>query len=103
MAASTMPANTVEVIKPKTANARRTYDMQFQHIRLERVEARRFCDFYDLRDAACRATTPGLRMGTIAPADPGAACWKCASISVRTYSTKLCIWRFISSIRSRIC
>src|ERR1700691_1942225 len=45
---------------------------------------------YDLR-CAVLATTAGLRMGTMAP---GAACWKRVSISVRTYSTKLCIWRF---------
>ena len=47
--------------------------------------------------------TTGLRSGTIAAPPVGAFCWNRVSISVRTYSTKPCICRFISSIRSRIC
>ena len=59
---------------------------------------------YASRFAGVRGgTTVGLRRGTMAPAEPGAACWKRVNISERTYSTKLCIWRFISSMRSRIC
>src|SRR5665647_2185728 len=42
------------------------------------------------------------RFQQVAPSS-GATCWNRVSISVRTYSTKLCICRFISSIRSRIC
>ena len=55
------------------------------------------------RVEAAFATAADLRIGTIAPAAPGAFCWNRDSISVRTYSTKLCICRFISSMRSRIC
>ena len=57
--------------------------------------------------AAPAPSRTGITIGRRSGTSPG-PCWLCAccmrtSISVRTYSTKPCICRFISSIRSRIC